>query len=220
LSAVLAKTLVYGSAGSGKRAVFAADLHFDPDADYALGGMPGDWEVARISLSEELASSPEDGVDQAKRKLLDALQEEPGVALAGYIGHSSRTSWNPGLFTSADARDLVGSPTVVAQFGCWNTYFASPLSGTLAKDLLAGNPSSGAAAVIGASTLTSRRNEKAFAKILFAEGGLVDGKTPIGFAIKQAKERLAEEMPYALDILLGYQLIGDPTLIVGGEDGN
>ena len=68
--------------------------------------------------------------------LLETLNEGVGVTM--YLGHSSSQEWTEaGLFDVAAAQSLTNPvPTLVVQFGCWNTYYVSPASDTLAQPLL------------------------------------------------------------------------------------
>ena len=62
---------------------------------------------------------------------------QDGTGLVMYLGHSSSLEWTEvGLFDTATASSLEGDPTMVVQFGCWNTYYVSPDADTLAHALL------------------------------------------------------------------------------------
>jgi hypothetical protein len=74
------------------------------------------------------------------------------------------------------------------------------------------NGDRGAAAVLGASTLTAAGHETEFGKRLFGVGGLVSGNTTIGDAVLRAKRNVAQDHPDWLDVILGWQLLGDPLL--------
>jgi hypothetical protein len=137
-----------------------------------------------------------------------------GVALTSFVGHSAGDRWTfDGLFLSADARALenYGRPTVVAQWGCWNTYHVDPRANTLGHSfLLSGDQ--GAAAVLGAATLTDARHEGLLG--YYAMGRLATPGMTIGQAIQDAKAQLAERRPGYLDVLLGWTLLGDPALVI------
>ena len=101
-------------------------------------------------------------------------------------------------------------PSVVVQWGCWNTYFVSPSSNGMAHlFLLSGNQ--GAAAVLGSTGLTSITSDVALSSLLTPKL-LVPGKT-IGDAMQEAKRELATG-EYLVDVMLGWTLMGDPTLVV------
>ena len=68
---------------------------------------------------------------------------------------------------------------------------------------------SGAVSVMGATTLTSAHNERALAELVFQ--GISLGK-PLGVAITDAKTEFAQSRPQALDVLLGWTLLGMPDI--------
>ena len=212
LAAVIEKTLEYGSIDYTGTAVLAADAYdmtaghsFAADSEEMLGMLPPDWQVTRAYL-EDLELS------EARQVLIDKINE--GVALTSYFGHSGPSVWSfHGLFSSADAAALnnAGRPTTVTQWGCWNTYYVSPTYDTLGHRLLL-NPNGGAAAVLGASTLTGAAAERQLGRRVFQQLG-VPGQT-LGRAMTEAKRDLASTEPDLLDVLLGWTLLGDPTLVV------
>lgn len=205
LALVIAKTLAYPTAGHNRTALFAADTSFATDSDQFLAQLPPLWHVTRAYLDDS-------DVNQARTTLLDTMDQ--GVALASYVGHSGLTVWTfDGLFSANDATTLlnVGRPMVVTQWGCWNTYYVEPHYNTLAHHLLL-NGNRGAAAVLGASTLTSVAAEKALANQLM--GALVQPGQTLGMAMQLAKKALAAQQPQAHDVLLGWTLLGDPTLVI------
>jgi hypothetical protein len=139
---------------------------------------------------------------------------ESGVALTNFTGHSGPIDWTFwGLFNSADAAALTNTtqPTVVTQWGCWNTYFVSPFANTLGHTFML-NPTSGAAAVLGASTLTGAKSERALGIELY--GRLFTPGMTLGEAIVDAKQAYAHSNPNQLDVLLGWTLLGDPALVI------
>ena len=105
----------------------------------------------------------------------------------------------------------VGAPTVVSQWGCWNTYFVEPEVETMAQAFML-SKGGGAAAVLGAATITTFREDDAFAPLL--QQHLTTPAKPIGKAILDAKRDLAEDYPGMLEVILGLNLLGDPTMVV------
>ncbi|MBK7781193.1 MAG: DUF11 domain-containing protein [Ardenticatenia bacterium] len=210
LSSMVAKTLAYAGKSYAKTAVFAADevdplVDFTADSEAMIGLLPGGWDVQRAHIDQV-------GVSEARTRLLARLNQ--GVALASFIGHSSATAWTfSGLLRSSDAAALTnaGKPTVVAQWGCWNTYFVSPSTNTLGPAfLLSGDR--GAAAVLGASTLTEARSEELLGGLVLPR--LTTPGATIGEAVLAAKRELARTNPDLADVLLGWTVLGDPALQV------
>ncbi len=216
LDAVVAKTLAYPAMAAEKSAVFAADRYdaanaysFTADSESMTSSLPASWLLTR-SYIDQL------GLENARQLLLDTLNA--GVSLASFFGHSGPTAWSfSGLFTATDAAELhnAGRPMVVTQWGCWNTYYVSPRDETMGHQLMAGGDQGfthGAAAVLGASTLTSAESERELALRLMPR--LFDHGENLGDAIVAAKRALADELgtENMLDVLLGWNLLGDPTL--------
>jgi len=98
---------------------------------------------------------------------------------------------------------------VVTQYGCWNTYYVSPKANTLSHKLLLDE--NGAAAVTGATTLTSAVSEAKLGELIMP--ALVSGKT-IGEAMQESKEALALTDPGLVDVQLGWTILGVPWLKV------
>ena len=115
------------------------------------------------------------------------------------------------MFRSNDASLLsnVDSPTLVTQWGCWNTYFVSPLEDTMAHAFML-NQNGGAASVLGASTLTKAEHEKGLAELVLTY--LTHDQMTLGDAVTQAKRVYAQTNPDALDVILGWNILGDPAL--------
>jgi hypothetical protein len=212
LDSVVAKTLAYEAKGYPRTAVFAADgfdaagnVSFSEISDRFAARLPAGW-TADTAYIDAL------GIGGARGALLAAI--ERGTVLTSYIGHSGSTLWSfTGLFTAADAAALgnAGWPTIVSQWGCWNTYYVVPTYNTMAHKLLLSGDR-GAAAVMGASTLTAVESDEAFGALLTPL--LVQRGTTLGHAIVTAKQRLAAAQPGLADVLLGWTLLGDPALAI------
>lgn len=202
LDSIVAKTLAYASKDYGGTAVFAADDYLGQMSDQLAGSLPGGWGVERAYLDTA-------GVASARQTLLAAMNA--GKALTVFTGHSGPTTWTfKGLFNTTDAANLQnhGRPTLVVQWGCWNTYHVLPAYNTLGhRFMLSGDR--GAAAVLGATTLTSMESEQRLGSILtprLAEPGMT-----VGAAVRDAKRALAATDPDRDDVLLGWSLLGDPA---------
>lgn len=210
LDTLVAKTLTYASKSYGKTAVFAADkldpkVNFTGDSEAFIAELPGGWSVERAHIDQV-------GLPNARATLLAKLNE--GVALTSFVGHSSSTAWTfSGLFRSSDAAVLTnaGKPTAVVQWGCWNTYFVSASYNSLGHAfLLRGDR--GAAAVLGASTLTEAGSEQLLGALVMPR--LTAPGATIGEAVLDAKRELATTHANLVDVLLGWTVLGDPALQV------
>jgi hypothetical protein len=120
------------------------------------------------------------------------------------------------LFSGADAAGLTNPsrPTVVTQWGCWNTYYVSPSEDALGHQLML-NGDRGAVAVLGASTLTKAAAERELAFAVYRRR-FQPGMT-IGRAIFAAKRAYATRHPQHLDVILGWTQLGDPALVIEAQ---
>ncbi|MBN1428633.1 MAG: hypothetical protein JXB07_09610 [Anaerolineae bacterium] len=216
LNTLVSKTLAYGNNDYGHTAIFSADnsetaAQFAADSNTFIDQLGSDWSVTRAYLDDMPVST-------AQSTLMNSINQ--GVALTNFVGHSSYTRWTfQGLFglNEADRLTNAGRPTVVSQWGCWNTYYVSPVYTTLADKLLLSGDR-GAAAVMGSTTLTWANSESAYGRLLMRY--LTQPGTTLGDAMLQAKNDLASGHPDMIDVLLGWTLLGDPTLAIvpsGGE---
>jgi hypothetical protein len=137
-----------------------------------------------------------------------------GVPVASYIGHSDRSFWSfDTLLTSSDAAGLTnhGKPMVVNQWGCFNTYFVGEAYQTLGDNFLL-KGSQGAAAVTGATTITEASSERRLGALMMPK--MMTSGVRIGDAMQDAKAELSRTHPKLADVILGWTILGDPTLVV------
>jgi hypothetical protein len=212
LDVLLAKMEDYAGKDYGQTAVMAADvfdasysLDFGADSKAFKDQLADGWSV-RTAYIDDL------GVESARQVLLEEIND--GVALTSYVGHSGDTVWSRlGLFNTGHAAGLAnaGRPTVVTQFGCWNTWYTSAEYDTLGhKWLLSGDR--GAAAVMGTVVLAEAGSQRLLGELLM--GRLTQPGMTVGAALRDAKSELAASYPALLDVLLGWTVLGDPALVV------
>ena len=185
-------------------------ISFADDVADMIAAIPSEWSS---TITPEYRALPDvDGDQAAHDKITAAINA--GVAVTAYIGHSSQQVWartNPKLLRSSEIEffNNIDKPTLVTQWGCWNTYFVDPDGNNMADLFLVGGLN-GAATVLGASTLTTAAGERIFGvelnKLMFNQG------LTIGEAVIAAKQAFAKRRPSGIDILLGWQIIGDPAL--------
>lgn len=198
----------------GNKSVFAADRYdswqaysFTQDAEGMIAKLPPAWQP---QVTEAFIDTQ--GVAGARNSLIGAING--GVALTSFVGHSDSWYWSfDDLFNGWDAASLsnAGRPTVVTQWGCWNTYYVDPLNESLAGKLL-GNPNGGAATVLGATTLTDATHERDLAKLVYE--GLFNPGTTLGEAVLLAKQAYGAEYPERRDVILGWNILGDPAVVI------
>src|SRR5581483_5317372 len=102
-------------------------------------------------------------------------------------------------------------PTLSLQWGCWNAYHSVPQYDTLSHYLLLAGPH-GAAAVVGASTLTTVASDRAIS--LRVLGNLTKQGQTLGQGVLSAKRGLVTAEGNRKDAVLGLTLLGDPALVV------
>ena len=180
-------------------AIFTAEEGFGGVADEIAASLPANYGVTTAYLDDLDATT-------ARSALLGGMND--GAGLTVYFGHSSTDQWgSQGLLTTADAAAMtnVDDPTVVVQFGCWNTYFSEPTLQSLGTAL--STSAGGAAAVLGATTLTNAVHDAMYGPMIMKS---FTSDATIGSAMTAAKHELALTTS-AVDITLGWTLLGDPT---------
>ncbi len=209
LKVLIDKREAFASRSYANQALFAADrfndleqYSFTLDAERMRADYFSSWQVTPAYIDQL-------DVRDARNRINQSIND--GVSLTAFFGHSSTNQWSfEGLFNGFDADNLQndGRPTVVTQWGCWNTYHVNPNEESMGHRFLI-NDNRGAVAVMGATTLTSAHNERLLADRFYAQ--LASGKS-LGQAITDAKTELALSRPDALDVLLGWNLLGFPEL--------
>ncbi len=208
LDAVITKSMTFTGRTETPTVLLAADrdepgFSYREASDVFGGLLPGSWVKTRAYVDVS-------GVAGARQTILQSLNAGP--YLANWFGHSSDGIWSfDRLLTTSDALALKNSrkPAIVTQWGCWNTYHVLPAYNTLGHGLLLSDDR-GAAAVIGAATLTNTESDRQFAQIFLPR--LVQPGMTLGQAMVDAKRQFAGIRPHAVDVILGVTLLGDPTL--------
>ncbi len=205
LELMVGKTLQYDQKGYQSTAVFAADKGFGVYSDDFAGALGANWSVEKAYLAQS-------SVAVAKAKLIESLNN--GVAYASFVGHSGKNGWTfDGLLKVSDVKALTnyGEAALVSQMGCWNTYYVDPTYNTMGHAFLLSG-TNGAAAVTGSTTETYMNSEYRLGKLLTPK--MVQPGMTVGMAMQTAKADLALSNPDLLDVLLGWTLLGDPTMVV------
>ena len=202
LKLMVDKTLQYDARAHVQTAIFVADEGFEFDSDAFAAPLAG-WAIDKAYVRSL-------GVAPARTMLINALNAGP--RLASFVGHSGPTNWKSrDLFSAGDAAALTNhnAPILITQWGCWNTYYVDPRYDTLGhRFLLSGT--NGAVLVTGSSTLTNSDSERALGELLMDR--LMQSGMTVGEAMRAAKVELAREHPEMKDVLLGWTILGDPTV--------
>ena len=182
-----------------------ANVPFKVASEAMAAGWSSHWATTRAYLDDMPVAA-------ARAALMAGIND--GAALTSFVGHSGPTRWTyKGLFSTADVPLLTneGRPTVAVQWGCWNTYYVNPTSESLATMMLL-TPGKGAAAMLGATTLTRDVAENALGRLLLPL--VVQPGVTLGDAVVRAKRELGRTQPGMADVLYGWNLLGDPALVV------
>lgn len=218
LAAVIQKTLAYATATFNGRAVLAAGgsdtctpgdpncvpLDFSAlNTQLAAQLTPSGWGVDRVEIDTL-------GAGAANTQLVDAINQ--GRSLTNFVGHShvDRWSFDPLLdYDQAQALTNANQPTIVAQWGCWSSWFVSPTYNSMAHSFLL-HSGGGAAAVVGATTLVDTEQQDEFIAAFLARAA--DGSVRIGDALDASRRDYAAQHAFRRDVIYGINLLGDPTL--------
>ena len=225
LPVVVDKIIAYDTREKVAGAVFAADMQdvanaysFTEAADELIASLPTSWQASTTTVyADDYTTTGSVNLGDARDALVDQINQ--GIALTAFIGHSSLRKWSnasPALLDTQDVAGLLndGTPTVVTQWGCWNTYYVSPAGNTLGQIMLV-DGAHGAAAALGSSTLTRADAEKNLGKMVYNE--LFTPGISLGEAVINAKQQYAALDASALDVLIGWQILGDPALVIQPE---
>lgn len=207
LDAMVAKTLDYASTPYAGKALMASD-RADPgysfrNASLAMQQNLGSaWATTRVDLDDYAASANA----TARADLAAAFQS--GQALVSYYGHGFPTAWgNSLLLSSSNLSAIANAPaTAVVQFGCWGTYFVDPRYNALSNALMAAPGA--AAALIGQNGLSYTHSDIELARRLLPRLA----QMRVGDAMLTTSNELGAAGGAYLDVSIGTQLMGDPTL--------
>jgi hypothetical protein len=190
------------------RHVFAVDdpgpdgFDFAAEARAVAARLPRRAPQAWADLSE--------GVAGARERLFTALAQ--GAAFTHYFGHGGPETWaDEGLVTVEDAASLPSAGTVVLTWAC-QTQFFQYLFGPSVNESLLLAPRGGTVAAFGPAGITDAPLQAVLYERLYDE--LRRGKVPLGEAIRRAKARALGADPRVVPVVEGFNLLGDPSLVV------
>jgi uncharacterized repeat protein (TIGR01451 family) len=193
--------------GAGRH-IFAVDnpgpdgFDFAPEARAIAARLPRRTAQAWADLAE--------GTAAARSRLFAALAE--GAAFTHYFGHGGPETWaDEGLLTVEDAAALPSTGTVVLTWACQVQFFQY-LFGPSVNESLMLKPGGGAVAAFGPAGITDAPLQAALYERLYDE--LLRGRVALGEAIRRAKARAVAEDPRSLPVVEGWNLLGDPSLVV------
>jgi len=217
LDTLIAKTLAYSSAPASNRALFVADRTRNNATDFGAinaslsGSMGAPWAVSSINLESYAVDPMNPGAwaTSARNDIVSALNA--GKSLTVYTGHSAISSWSQnGLLTSSLINGgllSASAPTALLQIGCYGTYFVEPTTNSLAASLL--STAGGVAVMVGTTGLTEVEDGANLATAFLT--GVRDQQS-VGESLRRAQSDILGREPTMLDIVIGSNVLGDPTL--------
>jgi hypothetical protein len=185
----------------------------------ADGADPGFADAAKSfaetlkNFATETIASEGDGTS-ARRDLLRALDE--GVGLVGYFGHGSVTLWaKEKVFGVEDVAKLANRDKlpIVFTVTCLSGFFDHPVTPSLGETLLrAGN--GGAVAALVPSSAAVLSDQRLLAQGLADALATRSSETPeaLGDIVLRAQRALSDTSPGVREVLLTFNLLGDPSL--------
>ncbi len=181
----------------------SADLNFRRLADGVAGTLPPGSTPIFADISA--------GVAAARATLLQSLRD--GAAAVHYFGHGANDFWaDERLLDIPALQALAGSgrASLALSWTCEADWYQYHLGQSLGEALLF-VPDGGAVAAFGPSGITNPRAQAVFHRRLYP---LLLKGIPVGEAVRRAKAAVAREEPWALPVLAGFNLLGDPALVL------
>jgi hypothetical protein len=180
------------------------DSPFRAEAEAALllltGGAPVRWA--------DLA----DGGAVARAALLAGWQD--GVLATHYFGHGGLTEWaDEQVLTTADVAALGAGwrPTVLFTWACLAQYYLG-VDGPSLNESLVLLPRGGALASFGPAGITAPAHQAPLVARVY--DALREPGVSLGEAIRRAKAATLEAQPNAREAVEGFNLFGDPALVL------
>lgn len=211
------KLIAYESQSATEKILLSSGT-YDSNFSYSFMGsatqlqaaLPSGWLSTRADVEAS-------GLSGARSALLDAINQ--GRSIITYTGHSSPINWDAvgGGSSLLSVDDLIGLPVnanqpLVFQFGCWTTYFVSPVINAMGNALVL-TPNRGASAVLGSTVLLDQPNHDRLAAAL---GPRLQSEQRLGDVFESARQALSTtEGPLdGAELRLGMTLLGDPATLV------
>ncbi len=191
---------------TGLSALLAAGASDDSSA---LAKLDRTYQSSLDAWNGTVAPVDEMGAPAVRAAVLAAMNA--GTPLVSYVGHSAMGQWdfNPVLrWQDVAGFTNTGKPNLVAQWGCWNSYYVEPGNESLSARMLT-TPDAGVAGTIGATTLTTDASHQMLGNLFYAQ--INHGAATVGDAFHAAKVELSHQA-IAHDATLGMALFGDPAM--------
>jgi hypothetical protein len=181
-----------------------SDAPFRDDARRSLALLPSGSTLAWADVGQ--------GPAAARAGILAAWQE--GVLGTHYFGHGGLTEWaDEQVLTTEDVSSLGAGwkPTALFTWACLSQYNLG-VDGPSLNESLVLQPGGGALASFGPAGITPPAGQAPLAARVYTE--LRVPGTSLGEAIRRAKAAVALSSPAAREVVDGFNLFGDPALVL------
>ncbi len=150
------------------------------------------------------------GIDVARSALMSGFAR--GASVVHYFGHGGPETWADELFLVVDDVDkLEGPGSVVLTWACQVQDYQY-IFGRSVNESLFVKPEGGALAAFGPAGITDLAAQAAFYERLYV--ALARRGTSLGEAIREAKAAAMSEDPRVAPVVEGFNLLGDPALVL------
>ena len=214
LAAMVSKTLAYERDGAPTEWQRKAILPVDNDDPNFLSEAQA-FGSRLTGYQAEVAPIMGDG-SAARAAVLDAF--DSGIGLIGYTGHGSVTLWaQEGILKVEDVPDLKNHDRlpIVFTVTCLSGFFVHPSTVSLGEALVRHAEGGAVAALVpsGAALLADQSPlSQALADALALGPGSEGDAIRLGDAVLQAQTSLTDQTEGMREVLLTFNLLGDPTL--------
>jgi hypothetical protein len=182
----------------------AGEIDFGAEAEAFAARLPARAPVARVDLAT--------GTARARADLVADLARGP--SLVQYWGHGGPEQWaDESLLSVEDVPTLPIGPSVVFTWTCLAQFFQYAFGPSIDEALLL-DPASGVRATFGPAGITDAAVQSLLYDALYDE--LAGGAVPLGEAVRRAKARALARDPRSWPVVAGFNLLGDPSLLVPG----
>jgi len=216
MEAMVAKILAYEKGGLDTKWLLKALLPADNDAPEFLREAEA-FAIGLTGYDATVALVEGDG-SASRLAILDAF--DSGVGVLGYTGHGSVTLWaQEAILTVDDVPELdnAGRLPIVFTVTCLSGFFPHPTTPSLGEALVRHSEGGAAAALVpsGAALLEDQRPlSRALADALALPSGGGSADIRLGDAVVQAQSSIADQSEGVREVLLTFNLLGDPALVL------
>ena len=171
------------------------------------------FSVARLlpPMAQRVFVDVGQGLEAARVSLLAGMRE--GAVITHYFGHGGPQQWaDERLLDTGTAQGLAGAgrASLVLAWACESDWYQYHLGRSLGEELLL-LPDGGSVASFGPSGITDPRAQAVLQRRLYPL--LLQGVS-VGEAVRRAKAAVVREEPWALPVVNGFSLLGDPALVL------